>query len=888
MTNLSELLPSGGGAKEFDAVASGTLPNGQAVIMRSDGKVEAVGPSGGGVSLGTAKEFDQGNNFYFASFYDTNTDQTAIFYTDDTSNTYYGTACSAKVSGTTMTVGTPQVFSTAITYFICCAFDERTTGGTDTGLVAYRGASNYGRCKAAYIASNGTIQFGGNNTFYSGTANSTMDMCWAPDANCFAIGYKAGTTEGRVRIVYPTSLGNITLGQESVFASANVRAISMAPAVSNSSTSCNVLVTFRNPSSSYARQAIIGTTTQNSITFSGSTTYTWENTYGTEPARTASVDYANGKVVIAYTPADTGANSIGRCLVATVSGTAISFGSPVNFTLNQESYHIWVAPTGTTNEFLITFADGSYSGGPGTAIIGTVSGTTPSYSGIAGGGSGTVYIFTGNTGGSAQFTHSSYDSDANAMIITYANGNFAGDPNEVLPFFMDSSNSANFIGITSQAIANGATGKVNPQGGVATASSPSSGEAGTAVVFTGNIASNDTVAVFDSSSNQVVIGFQNASTGGGQAIVADITASTNAVTLGSAGSYQSAGGASYNAITYDASANKIVSICSALASPYQGVAYVGTVSGTSISYTGAVNFNGTENYQGGDLTYDSSNNVTVASFERNDSGSNKHGASVVGTISGGAITFGTASDFAPSTNIQYANNTFDSNSNKVVTVFQNSNTGYGNAVVSTVSGTTISHGSLGVLTQNGVEMGTGGTICFDSTNNKVIAPYRNTTDSKGYVRIGTVSGTTITFGNAVEFDSAPGGQSIRSVYDSNLNKVIIFYTNASNYPTVRTGTVSGTSIVLDDAFIVATTSVTTDMSCAAAFDSSENRTLLSYKPSATGLGNAQVYLTAGTAQDLIVGSTYYVQNNGNLSTTSSSVTAGKAISTTQLILNGAS
>ena len=42
------------------------------------------------------------------------------------------------------------------------------------------------------------------------------------------------------------------------------------------------------------------------------------------------------------------------------------------------------------------------------------------------------------------------------------------------------------------------------------------------------------------------------------------------------------------------------------------------------------------------------------------------------------------------------------------------------------------------------------------------------------------TGTAITFGNAVEFDSAPGGQSIRSVYDSNLNKVIIFYTDSTH------------------------------------------------------------------------------------------------------------
>ena len=51
MTNLSELLPSGGGAKEFSAVASGTLPSGQTVALKADGTVEAVSISSAG--LGT-------------------------------------------------------------------------------------------------------------------------------------------------------------------------------------------------------------------------------------------------------------------------------------------------------------------------------------------------------------------------------------------------------------------------------------------------------------------------------------------------------------------------------------------------------------------------------------------------------------------------------------------------------------------------------------------------------------------------------------------------------------------------------------------------------------------------------------------------------------------
>ena len=42
MSNLSELLPAGGAAKEFEVVASGTLPNGGLLVLKLDGTVEAI------------------------------------------------------------------------------------------------------------------------------------------------------------------------------------------------------------------------------------------------------------------------------------------------------------------------------------------------------------------------------------------------------------------------------------------------------------------------------------------------------------------------------------------------------------------------------------------------------------------------------------------------------------------------------------------------------------------------------------------------------------------------------------------------------------------------------------------------------------------------------
>jgi hypothetical protein len=45
MSNLSELLPAGGAAKEFKVVASGTLPNGGLLVLKTDGTVEAINGS---------------------------------------------------------------------------------------------------------------------------------------------------------------------------------------------------------------------------------------------------------------------------------------------------------------------------------------------------------------------------------------------------------------------------------------------------------------------------------------------------------------------------------------------------------------------------------------------------------------------------------------------------------------------------------------------------------------------------------------------------------------------------------------------------------------------------------------------------------------------------
>ena len=76
--------------------------------------------------------------------------------------------------------------------------------------------------------------------------------------------------------------------------------------------------------------------------------------------------------------------------------------------------------------------------------------------------------------------------------------------------------------------------------------------------------------------------------------------------------------------------------------------------------------------------FDSNSNMVVVSYLNS---ATSVGSLVAGTVSGTSITFGSATAFNTGTT-NYIKNTFDSNSNKVVTVYRDDgNSNYGTAVV---------------------------------------------------------------------------------------------------------------------------------------------------------------------------------------------------------------
>ena len=313
---------------------------------------------------------------------------------------------------------------------------------------------------------------------------------------------------------------------------------------------------------------------------------------------------------------------------------------------------------------------------------------------------------------------------------------------------------------------------------------------GSAVVFETGAVNEYVGAAFDSNSNKVVIGFgDSGDSSKGKAIVG--TVSGTSISFGTAAVFDS-GETNSISVTFDSNLNKVVISYVDASNSSRGTAIVGTVSNTDISFGSKANFN-TNQVSSITSTFDSNSNKVVIAY-RNDAAAAR-GTAVVGTVSGTSITFGTAVQFnAAVTN--FVTTTFDSNSNKVVISYRdNGNSSYGTAIVGTVSNTAISFGTEVVFYSAAIEEPY---ITFDSSSNKVAIAYADTS-SDGNVIAGTVSGTSITFETALVYESQRAGD-ISAMYDSNSNRVVIFYSNPDNssYGTSRVFQNASTNITSEN------------------------------------------------------------------------------------------
>ena len=347
----------------------------------------------------------------------------------------------------------------------------------------------------------------------------------------------------------------------------------------------------------------------------------------------ATYDSTNDRVVLAYR--DGGNLNYGTAVVGTVSGTSISFGTPVVFEPAASLY--FSATYDSTNDRVVIAYFDSNNLGYGTAVVGAVSGTSISF--------GTPVVFEV---AESYYPSITYDSTNNKVVVAY------------------------------QDVGNASYGTA-----VVGTVSGTSISFGTAVVYE-SAGTSYPSATYDSTNNRVVISYQDSGNSNyGTAVVGTVSGSS--ISFGTPVVYASVG-TTQQSITYDSTNNRVVIAYSDGGSSDYGTAIVGTVSGTSISFGTAVVFN-TASSAYLSAIYDSTNNKVVISYR--DSGNSNYGTAIVGTVSGTSISFATAVVFNTGSSTHGAA-TYDSTNNRVVISYRDEgNSNYGTAIVANTLGGTI-------------------------------------------------------------------------------------------------------------------------------------------------------------------------------------------------------
>ena len=394
---------------------------------------------------------------------------------------------------------------------------------------------------------------------------------------------------------------------------------------------------------------------------------------------------------------------------------------------------------------------------------------------------------------------------------------------------------------------------------------------GTPVVFDSAATNLPSISFDPNTAGKFVVAYTN-SLNKGTAIVGTVSGTT--VSFGSKVTFESSGSA-YNILTFDPNTTgKFVVTYQRQTSPYDGVAIVGTLSGTSTSYGTAVVFNSGTTYPHA-ISFDP-NTATKFVLAFQDGPNDNSGTAIVGTVSGTSVSFGTEVVFNSGTSANMGIAFDPANANKFVVVYQDGSesggyTNAGTAIVGTVSGTTVSFGTAVVFNSGNTPQNR---IAFDpNTATKFVVVYRDIGDSNyGGCRVGAISGTTVSFGTATFFHSATTNDIGLAIDTNSAGKFVVAYKDQgnSNYGTAVLGQIATT---IDVTNLTATNFLGT---ATAAYTNGQT---------------AKIMLQGGISTNqssLAIGSTYYVQPAGTLTTSAGtpSVVAGKAISATTLLLKG--
>ena len=428
------------GGATLEATASGSLSNGDKVVINSDGTVSVIGV---GLSAGSIVDLLDETISNFGSTFDSDSNKVVLAYQDASKN---GKVVVGTVSGTSISFGTPVTFHTpSIAHekpeYITLTFDSNS----NKVVLCYQDENNnsYGTAKVGTVSGT-SISFGSAVVFNSAVTKwiaTTFDS----NSNKVVVFYSSDSIDGGYSKVGTVSGTSISFGSEVLFGTSTYTYYTQCTFDSNS----NKVVVFYDSNTGNNITARVGTVSGTSISYG--TANAFHSYYANSSA--AVFDSNSNKVVYVFN--DSGYTN--GSYVGTVSGTSISFGSKVTISSNSISETSAVFDS-NLNKVIVVYQDSGNSD-YGTFVEGTVSGTSISYGGAS--------VFN-SVRTDAVFPV--FDSNANATVVTITSN--SGAPNYTktgdLVVIGSSSNisAENYIGISDAAYSNGATATIQITGSV--------------------------------------------------------------------------------------------------------------------------------------------------------------------------------------------------------------------------------------------------------------------------------------------------------------------------------------------------------------------------------------------------------------------------------------
>jgi hypothetical protein len=412
---------------KYKAIASGAITNGKPVVVNANGTVSQIKESA--EALGTEVVFDTNTVGHQAAVYDSNSERIVMFYQDQ-GNSNRGTTLVGTIdpSDNSISFGSPVLFDdagsstdmeavfdagtnrivlvyrdnhpneyhTAIVgsvdpsdnsiafgtkiYYQSTNPPKLTIIGNNDGKVVVTSNRNAagayaGQCYVGTIdPSDNSISFGSTVNFSSVRTHGNVFGAFDSNLNKIVIGFDDGV--GKV-IVGTISGTGISFGTAVQFGTSDIRSIGF------DSNSNKIVVTENHSSTGRAR---VGTVSGTGISFGTVATFKSGTVYSTAQTFNTAVN----KMIICYDSSETDLEYV----TATISGTDISFTTPVVYSLSNGSVPVACAYDSGTDRTFFGYRDrfNEDSGGPNRGSHRVLSTAVPTnitaenYIGIASGG----------------------------------------------------------------------------------------------------------------------------------------------------------------------------------------------------------------------------------------------------------------------------------------------------------------------------------------------------------------------------------------------------------------------------------------------------------------------------------------------------------------------